>query len=862
MRNRVWILFVGLLLLPWSILAQVTIAFQGGEGTAADNWSFIPISSAGGPTSLLPGIQGLDQIRTGTKSIRVGGGNYQLNCTAGKNCFFGNSATVTGSITGTTLTVTAVISGTLAVNAPLQGAGILPGTIITAFGTGTGLTGTYTINNTQTISSTTITTPTAEGCSMHGKTLEMNPVCISGLSSVQIKAYHASSSSTVSGPACGHGYDDSDYLYFEVNENNSGWVTIATLRGQNNNSWNYTMSSGGGLQLAPNPFVYNVTAGASTVAFRIRGVMDRSDEFFYVDDISITASSTSPAFSATPGVWTGGFNTDWHNPCNWLNKNLPISTTAVNIPDTSVNYCEVMPGNTAVCGSLVVNDTLKVESPTSNLIVNGNFNLKASGLLDMSTSTTIGGNMFLSGNWTNERNDSCFHEKGSKVTFNGSTGTQNILVTGLGGVKEVFSVLEINKSQTTSTTSLRLIPNENIEIDPNNERGNIPVLILTNGVIDLKAQKKELFLGNFFNGSVTRTNGGVCLEDTIFRSKFTRAIDPAQNTYVFPICTTLAAAPITSNQFIPVTISNLSGNIGYVTLNSYITSTTTNLPWPSTPVSVNNLISTIGLLPDNRDATVNRFWQITSSTTMSGSITFTYNPVNELPSLAPYNNASQLKAQRYNDATEKWEPYLPGQTAANYYVTIPSTDIDHTWAISSSLSPLPVNLLYFNAIPKENKQVNLFWETASETNSLRFAVERSDGINPFEKILEVNAAGNSTSNLDYTAIDQYPLQGVSYYRLREIDIDGTEQLSEPVKVVIDDKYRSNFSLYPNPTNQEFFLVSQGTNTTYKLLDAMGRVLKTIIPQSGHTTRVDCQDLPNGIYFVLDDAGFAEKLIVQ
>lgn len=859
MRNRVWILIVGFLLLPWSLSAQFTVAFQGGEGTAADNWSFIPIPSAGGPTSLLPGIQGLDQIRTGTKSIRVGGGNYQLNCTAGKNCFFGNSATVTGSISGTTLTVTAVISGTLAVNAPLQCAGIIPGTIITAFGTGTGLTGTYTINNSQTIASTTITTPTAEGCSMHGKTLEMNPVCISGLSNVQIKAYHASSSSTVSGPACGHGYDDSDYLYFEVNENNAGWVTIATLRGQNNNSWNYTMSSGGGLQVAPNPFVYNVNASASTVAFRIRGVMDRSDEFFYVDDISLTASSTSPAFSATPGVWTGGFNTDWHNPCNWLNKNLPVTTTSVNIPDTSINYCEVMPGTTAVCANLNLNDTLKVEHPTSSININGNFTLQPGGLLDMSTNSTQGGIMTITGNWFNQRDDTYFLEQGSKVVFNGSSGSQNIQVSGPGGNKEVFSQLELNKTQTTSSTQTRLIPAATIEVDPNNERGNISVLTLTNGIFDFKANKKDLKVGNYFNGSVTRINGAICLEDTIYRTKFTRAVDPAQGTYIYPLCVA-ATTVLTSNQYIPFTISNLTGNPGFVTINSYATATT-NLPWPSTPVSVANLNSTMGLLPDNRDATVNRFWHVSSTTPLVGDMRFSYNSALDQP-IAPYNVPAQLKAQRYDDLNEKWEPYLAGQTAGNFFVNVPSTDIGNTWTLSNTVSPLPVELLSFDALPRQNGTVSLIWSTATETNSWKFSVERSNGFSPFEKILEVDAAGNSNSNLEYSAIDINPLNGTSYYRLRETDIDGAEQLSSTVRVSLNGDSKPGFAIFPNPAKHEFFITAKDAPTGYRLVDAMGRTLFQIPNENNLVSRVDCKNIPTGFYFIVDDSGLAQKLIIQ
>jgi hypothetical protein len=65
-------------------------------------------------------------------------------------------AVVTGSISGTTLTVTAVTSGTLALGQTIQGSTVTAQTIITAFGTGTGGAGTYTVNNSQTVTSRTL----------------------------------------------------------------------------------------------------------------------------------------------------------------------------------------------------------------------------------------------------------------------------------------------------------------------------------------------------------------------------------------------------------------------------------------------------------------------------------------------------------------------------------------------------------------------------------------------------------------------------------------------------------------------------------------------------------------------------------
>ena len=72
-------------------------------------------------------------------------------------------AVVTGSRSGTTLNVTAVTSGTLAVGQLLSGTGITSGTVITALGTGTGGTGTYTVNLSQTVASTTVTASSQTG---------------------------------------------------------------------------------------------------------------------------------------------------------------------------------------------------------------------------------------------------------------------------------------------------------------------------------------------------------------------------------------------------------------------------------------------------------------------------------------------------------------------------------------------------------------------------------------------------------------------------------------------------------------------------------------------------------------------------
>jgi len=114
-----------------------------------------------------PGFMGLNTQDSGV-TLESGYATVANNCVIDKYGRLGarkgwdlltspTNAVVTGSISTTTLTVSAVTSGTLSIGVVLSGTGITAGTTITALGTGTGGTGTYTVSASQTVSSTTIT---------------------------------------------------------------------------------------------------------------------------------------------------------------------------------------------------------------------------------------------------------------------------------------------------------------------------------------------------------------------------------------------------------------------------------------------------------------------------------------------------------------------------------------------------------------------------------------------------------------------------------------------------------------------------------------------------------------------------------
>lgn len=116
-------------------------------------------------------------------------------------------------------------------------------------------------------------------------------------------------------------------------------------------------------------------------------------------------------------------------------------------------------------------------------------------------------------------------------------------------------------------------------------------------------------------------------------------------------------------------------------------------------------------------------------------------------------------------------------------------------------SPLPIELLSFNAI-KNNKRVDINWVTVSEKQNDYFTVERSkDGID-FETIAIVKGSSNSISALEYSETDFEPLDGISYYRLKQTDVNGSFSYSKIVAV----NYHfsaSGVDVFPNPSDGDF-----------------------------------------------------------
>lgn len=163
--------------------------------------------------------------------------------------------------------------------------------------------------------------------------------------------------------------------------------------------------------------------------------------------------------------------------------------------------------------------------------------------------------------------------------------------------------------------------------------------------------------------------------------------------------------------------------------------------------------------------------------------------------------------------------------------------------------PLPVKLLSFTVKKTSDSDVELKWITASEKNSSHFIVERSIDAETFKNIAHMKAAGNSHSKTSYATNDQRSNnEPVIYYRLRQVDMDGTETLSPMISVSFKEK--EEISMYPNPSSGwVYFSHTSSHISECSVFDLNGREMKQFILQQNGLTMIDCSHLEAGLYFV-------------
>ncbi len=469
----------------------------------------------------------------------------------------------------------------------------------------------------------------------------------------------------------------------------------------------------------------------------------------------------------TDGLWLGTKDTDWFNCSNWESMRVPDQQINVTIPAAGVT------------------NEPRIGDPSGT-----NFTHAECNDIDLQTGRV------LSLNHANSRLDLY-----GDITFNGNLSHTN-------GIIRVLDDASIyDASSVLSFYSLEL--NKNIAA----HSFSINQDIIVNNTLYLNSGK---FTTNTNNLIVNNTNTAAI-------------VGGSQNSYVYGNLRRYVNAsgiynfPVGSADYWEHAKLSLNSSSGITYLDAFFTAPHT------TPINISGLGLTIGgtlleelldygfwTISPNACPTVNYDIEITSfghtnagATAAEHAVVKRPNAITDWVSQGTHNNATQTMGGGYVTAVRS------------------SLTVFSDFAIAkANAGPLPIELLHFSAKAKEGK-VFLDWATASEINNDYFTIERSTDAFYFEEIRRISGAANSNQIISYQSIDENPFQGLSYYRLRQTDFDGTTSHSNIETVIMNN--RADFDVsqpYYSESSINFTVFNAPGNYRVDILDMSGRLIFT------------------------------------
>ena len=158
------------------------------------------------------------------------------------------------------------------------------------------------------------------------------------------------------------------------------------------------------------------------------------------------------------------------------------------------------------------------------------------------------------------------------------------------------------------------------------------------------------------------------------------------------------------------------------------------------------------------------------------------------------------------------------------------------------ISSLPIGLSSFSAIAN-NKTIKTNWQTSKELNTSHFIMQHSTDGSSFSDIGTVKAVGSGANS--YSFIDNSPVSGKNYYRLKSVDKDGASIFSAVVScewLVVS----KQFAVYPNPAKDKV-TINGSHITSVQVIDNMGRVVKVVLLKDETNPTLSVAGLAAGVY---------------
>jgi hypothetical protein len=533
-----------------------------------------------------------------------------------------------------------------------------------------------------------------------------------------------------------------------------------------------------------------------------------------------------------------------------LNDNITISGTLtfqngnLNLNGKTLNYSGGYGITTNNGGIIGASQNSRLNFTSSGQITSGLFQSDIYDLL-IGTNATVSsaGSYTILNSLIVANGATFFKEDGSFITFKGNLVNNGSVIDGT----SLEGSFLFDNNTTDQTISGQPVTFVNLNVAKTSAKLILTAPITIRGNLALSSTIENdnslITLGSSANpGTLVHTGGRIT---GALRRYFANATG---TNYYFPIGNSTRTRGVTIN------MSQAPGEDQYITA-QYM---------PGTP-QVNNtslysglpLTTADGQLIQNYDE--EGYWQIDPKQYDSGIDAANYTISLQMNNVSGVNDFSKTRVIKADGPSHiSWSALSHVSTSGdNTNYTLTASGNGFSWFNAggdNNNNPLPVELVSFSGTCEEGV-VNLTWQTASEFNSSHFDVEKSrDGEN-WQVINTVASAGTSNELITYQSADKNGTDGNNYYRLRQMDIDGTEKVYDPINVSCVEVTTGYFSTFPNPSGTSFQVTVNNKELIgicmLKMVDATGKVIeqREIEMNDGINMFVISQELTPGIYFL-------------
>jgi hypothetical protein len=496
--------------------------------------------------------------------------------------------------------------------------------------------------------------------------------------------------------------------------------------------------------------------------------------------------------------------------------------------------------NIEITGSNVANSS-------GDIYVTGTFTIKNGGKFSIASTFKIRS----TGNFILEDGGTLFYGSADGITQSSNIG--NVIVTGtrfyssnasygfIGGVNQIpgdglpssFINLTVDKINSTNTVSL----GQNYTVNG--------TLQLNNGIIFTGTN--TLIINNPSNSSIVAGTGNANFVNSYIAGNLSRVVSN-QTDFYFPVGTTSNAQLLEldfnslNSSGTPTVTANFTADSGedISSLGLYIdgtilTNRLNNGYWTLTPSNIDNISADITLYGRGYSG---------ASTNPFAYAIIKRNGGNWFIPDGTHNNATQS---------------ISGGT-----ITVKRSGITSfsDWAISfnNQNETLPVSLVMFSAKRISPSKIEILWTTESELNNDFFVLQKSFNPNFFKDIAIIPGAGNSNQKIDYKYTDFDSEGKIIYYRLKQVDLDGSYSYSKIISVNPSDNELEIIAFYQ--FNKIFINNLPKENSTYNIsiYNSLGQVLENFNVLSDFNNLEINKYLPEGIYFLMIKNQHFEKII--